>query len=147
MWNRITEIAKTAAAMLQSGTAPPNTPAQYKEELGEINFFRSKKFFMVFFAVILLVGFGSLGIFGLFLTAAVPVITVPYVTLVSKILDMLAIIIGIWLGAQTTLDFKYNSNSSVDLKGENSYQNITETLEEKHTYIEEARSRPDYEEQ
>jgi len=144
MWNKIIEIAKTAAAMLHSGQVPPNTPAQYKEELGAINFLRSKKFFMVFFAVILLISFGVLGVFGLFLTAALPTITIPYVTLVCKVFDMLAIIIGIWLGAQTSLDFVYGSSSNIDLQGSN--QNITETLEEKHTYIEESRSRPDYEE-
>jgi ABC-type multidrug transport system fused ATPase/permease subunit len=144
MWDKISNIAKSAAAMLQSGKTPPNTPVKYQEELGAINFLRSKKFFVAFSAIVLLMIFFASSIFILFLTATLPTITVPYVTLVVEFLKIFALIITFYIGIQGATDFRWGSNSNVELSQQN--QNITETLEEKRTYIEESRSRPDYEE-
>ena len=69
MWDRVTDIAKTAAAMLQSGKVPPNTPSQYREDLGKVNFLASRKFFVVFTSVLMLMAFYAASIFVLFLTA------------------------------------------------------------------------------
>ena len=57
MWERITDIVKNATAFLYAGKIPPNTPIQYREDFSKINFFSSKKFFIVFSSVILLMVF------------------------------------------------------------------------------------------
>lgn len=124
MWDKTVDFVKSAAAMLQSGKVPPNTPAKYDEELGAINFLRSKKFFMVFFSILILLVFASIGVFVLFLTAPLPNLTLPYVTMFTKIIEILAIIIGTFLAAQTSVDLKYGSSSNVNLSGDQSYQKI-----------------------
>lgn len=112
--------------MLQSGKYPPNTPSQYQEELGGINFLRSKKFFIVFFSIIVLFIYFGAGTFVLFLTAPFPTLTVPFVTMFVKAIEILAIIIASFLGVQTILDMKYNSSSNTNLEGRNENINIKE---------------------
>jgi len=84
MWNKITDIFLTASAMLKSGKVPPNTPPQYHEDLSKINFLASKKFFVVFCSIGILAIFYAASIFVLFLTAKVPTLTVPFVTIKKK---------------------------------------------------------------
>jgi len=112
MWNNITDIAKSAAAFLQSGKAPPNTPIEYREELGRINFFSSKKFFIVFSAIGLLVAFYFVSVGILFLTAYTPSLTSSFVTIFVEIIKIFAIIISVYLGLQATIDFKYGTEST-----------------------------------
>jgi hypothetical protein len=127
MWNNITDIAKSAAAFLQSGKSPPNTPIQYREDLSRINFFSSKKFFIVFSAIGLLVAFyfASVGI--LFLTAYTPSLTGSFVTIFVEIIKIFAIIISVYLGLQATIDFKYGTQSTY----ENTNNTTAEYREEK----------------
>lgn len=129
MWNKITEIAKTAAAMLHSGQVPPNTPTQYKEEMGSINFLASKKFFVVFTSVIMLLVFYAASIVVLFLTAPLPTITAAFVTIFVETIKIFAIIISAYLGLQAALDFKFNSNSNTEYVAENTC--ITEKVDQK----------------
>lgn len=129
MWNKIFDIANTIGSMLKSGSVPPNTPINYKEDLSKINFLASKKFFVVFCSVIILSIFYFLSILILFLTAMYPSLTIPFVSIFSETIKILAIIIASYLGVQTILDYRMNSNSSVDLSEENI------NLEEKITYI------------
>jgi hypothetical protein len=120
MWNKIIEIAKTASSMLHTGDIPPNTPDQYKEDLSKVNFLASKKFFVVFCSVLILALFYSISVFVLFLTATLPsTITTAFVTIFVETIKILAVIIASYLGVQTVLDFKYNSNTSNELKTEN----------------------------
>jgi len=112
MWNNITDIAKSAAAFLQSGKAPPNTPIQYREDLSRINFFSSKKFFIIFSAIGLLIAFYFLSVGILFLTAYTPSLTGSFVTIFVEIIKIFAIIISVYLGLQATIDFKYGSEST-----------------------------------
>ncbi len=121
MWNKIIDIAKTASAMLHSGEVPPNTPSRYKEDLSKVNFLASKKFYVVFCSVIILSFFYAASIFVLFLTATTPNLTVPFVTIFTETIKILAIIIASYLGVQTVLDYRMQSNSSVDLKGEQKF--------------------------
>lgn len=126
MWNNIIEIIKTAKSMLRSGEIPPNTPSQYENDLSKINFLASKKFYVVFCSVIILSIFYSASIFVLFLTATMSAtITSAFVTIFVETVKILAIIIGSYLGVQTILDFKYNSESSNRFLSEN----ITEKIE------------------
>lgn len=130
MWERIVEIAKTASAMLHSGEIPPNTPVKYREDLSKVNFLSSKKFYVVFCSVIILAIFYAASIFVLFLTAASPSLTVPFVSIFTETIKILAVIIASYLGVQTILDYKMQSNSNVDLSGEQNFNR-----DEEVTYI------------
>ena len=121
MWNKIIDIGKTASSMLHSGEVPPNTPDRYKEDLSKVNFLASKKFYVVFCSVIILSLFYAASIFVLFLTATAPNLTVPFVTIFTETIKILAVIIASYLGVQTVLDYRMQSNSSVDLKGEQKF--------------------------
>jgi hypothetical protein len=121
MWNNISNILKTASAMLNSGQVPPNTPPEYKEDLSKINFLSSKKFYVVFCSVIILSIFYIASIIVLFLTASYPSITSAFVSIFTETIKILAVIIASYLGVQTILDYKINSNSNVEYKGYNEY--------------------------
>lgn len=129
MWKGLTDLAKSAAAMLYSGYVPPNTPVRYKEDLSKINFLTSKKFYIVFCSVIILAVFyvGSIAV--LFLTASSPSLTVPFVTIFTETIKILAIIIASYLGVQTVLDYKMQSNSNVELQGSDSF--VTENVDKR----------------
>lgn len=127
MWQKIIEIAKTASSMLHSGDIPPNTPPQYQKDLSKINFLASKKFYVVFCSIIILSIFYGVSIFVLFLTAPMPsTITSAFVTIFVETVKILAVIIGSYLGVQTLLDFKYNSESTTEFKSENIVEKIEE---------------------
>jgi hypothetical protein len=121
MWEKIIDVTKTAGAMLSSGKVPPNTPAEYKEDLSKINFLASKKFYVVFCSVIILSLFYAASIVVLFLTAASPNLTVPFVSIFTETIKILAVIIASYLGVQTVLDYKLQSNSNVSLQGQNNF--------------------------
>jgi hypothetical protein len=139
MWEKIIDITKTAGAMLCSGKVPPNTPPEYREDLSKINFLASKKFYVVFCSVIMLALFYAASIVVLFLTAASPSLTVPFVSIFTETIKILAVIIASYLGVQTVLDYKMQSNSSVNLQG----QNIV--TKEEVTYIQTNVKEEDYE--
>jgi hypothetical protein len=113
MWKKVTETVQSAAAFLQSGKVPPNTPIQYREDFSKINFFSSKKFFIVFSSIVLLMVFYLVSVGILFLTAKFPTITDSYVIIFVESIKIFAIIISAYLGLQAAIDFKYNSNSNV----------------------------------
>jgi hypothetical protein len=129
MWDKVTDIAKTAAAMLQSGKVPPNTPSLYREDLGKVNFLASRKFFVVFTSILMLLAFYAASIFVLFLTAPLPTITAAFVTIFVETIKIFAIIISAYLGLQTVIDFKYNSSTNTEYRGEN--VTVSETVDEK----------------
>jgi hypothetical protein len=114
MWQKIQTTFETITAFFQDGKVPPNTPFEYKQDLSKINFFSSKKFFIVFSSVILLMLFylSSVGI--LFLTSFFPSIIQPYVIIFSESIKIFAIIISVYLGLQATIDFKYHTESKID---------------------------------
>lgn len=138
MWQKIVDIAKTASAMLHSGDVPPNTPPEYKEDLSKVNFLASKKFYVVFCSVIILGIFYAASIFVLFLTAASPGLTVPFVSIFTETVKILAVIIASYLGVQTILDYKMQSSSNVNTEGKNTFtkqvvdDNIIIKYSEKH---------------
>ena len=121
MWKGITDLVKSAAAMLHSGSIPPNTPARYKENLSKVNFLASKKFYVVFCSVIILAIFYIASIGVLFLTASAPSLTIPFVSIFTETIKILAVIIASYLGVQTVLDYRMQSNSNVELQGSSSF--------------------------
>ena len=140
MWEKIIQIAQTASSMLHSGKVPPNTPLQYREDLSKVNFLASKKFYVVFCSVILLAIFYAASIFVLFLTAATPNLTVPFVSIFTETIKILAVIIASYLGVQTILDYRIQSNSDVNLSGDQTF-----IKEEQITYIISNSKEDDYE--
>jgi hypothetical protein len=144
MWDRIALIGQSLAAMLSHDKVPPNTPPQYVEEMKSINFLRSKKFFVVFSSVLMLILFYAISVFILFLTAPLPTLTTPFVTIFVETLKIFAIIISAYLGLQAAIDFKYNSDSNTTLKGEIAYakEEVQQTIIE--IYAEKYKDDPSY---
>lgn len=128
MWHNITNIAKTAAAFLQNGKAPPNTPEQLKKIMEDENHLSSKKFFIIFSASLMLalLYYSSVGI--LFLLPREAILVTAYVTIFVKTMEIFAVIIASYLGVQAAVDLKYNSSSNAGLQGE------LDILEEKLTH-------------
>lgn len=114
MWQKVLNTLETAKSFLQFGKVPPNTPFELREDFSKINFFSSKKFFIIFSSIVLLMFFylSSVGI--LFLTSYFPNITDSYVIIFVESIKIFAIIISVYLGLQTTLDFKYSSESKIE---------------------------------
>lgn len=146
MWERVIDIAKNATAFLQAGKVPPNTPIQYRKDFSKINFFSSKKFFIVFSSVVLLMVFYLVSVGILFLTSFFPEITQSYVTIFVESVKIFAIIISVYLGLQATIDFKYNSSSTNINETHNSIDQIDKKIivEETIKYAEIYKDDPSY---
>ena len=129
MWKKLTDTVKTVSSMLNSGAIPPNTPIEYREDFKKINFLASKKFYVVFCSIVILSIFYASSIGVLFLTSIYPSLTIPFVSIFSETIKILAIIIGSYLGVQTVLDYKMQSSNNVTLIDESI------SVEEKLTYI------------
>lgn len=114
MWKKIIGFAPALITMFGSKN---NKNVINKEE----NFLSSKKFFIVFTSIILLATFYAASVFILFLTASIPVVIPAFVTIFVETIKIFAIIISAYLGLQTAIDFRYNSNSENSYKGENSF--------------------------
>jgi hypothetical protein len=57
----------------------------------------------------------------LFLTASTPTLTVPFVSIFTETVKILAVIIASYLGVQTVLDFRMQSSSNVDLEASHTF--------------------------
>jgi len=121
MWNKLTTFGASLGAMLTNSKAPPNTPPEYLEGLKAVNFLRSKKFFVVFTSILMLLAFYIASVFILFLTAPIPNITGAFVTIFVETIKIFAVIISAYLGLQAAIDFKYNSDSNTAFSGEVKY--------------------------
>jgi len=144
MWDRLALIGQSIAAMVTHDKAPPNTPPEYIDEMKSINFLRSKKFFVVFSSILMLILFYGISVFILFLTATVPSITGSFVTIFVETIKIFAIIISAYLGLQAAIDFKYNTETSVLSKSEIQYakEEVQETIIE--IYAEKYKDDPSY---
>ena len=147
MLGAFTNIAKTAAAFLQTGVAPPNTPAQHIPELSKRNHLSSKKFFVVFVSVAILCLFFYSSVSIMFFLPRTPEIITGFVTLFTKTSEILAIVISTYLGVQAAVDFKINSGSNVSMNNnsQTSTQNLNQTITETITVIHTNQKEDDYE--
>ena len=131
MWNNVINIVKSGAAFLQNGVAPPNSSPQQKRALEDENHLASKKFFIIFSALIMLafVYFSSVALL-CFIVPRLPEIVAAYVTIFTKSIEIFGLIISVYIGAQGLVDLKYNSNSNAGLQDviEVDSENITENL-------------------
>lgn len=134
MWKSIANIGKTAAAFLQEGSAPPNTPRELQKKMEDVNHLASKKFFMAATAFASLIVFHTASVFVLFLLAnalpatAVGVIVAAYVTLFSKTVEIIGVIVAFYLTGQAIVDLRYASASNVSFEGHVLEENITQTI-------------------
>lgn len=107
----------TGVSYLSNKKAPPNTPPEKHKRLRSTNHMESKKFYIVLTSVFILAFFyfGSVGL--IFLIPAGPEIISGFVTMFSKTIEILSIIIASYVGAQAVVDLKYGSSSSAALEG------------------------------
>jgi hypothetical protein len=131
MWQSIKNIAQTAVAFLSNGKAPPNTPARLEKQMEDTNHLASKKFFIVFTSALMLffVYYTSIFVLFFFPKEFTTHIT-SYVTMYSKMMDILAIIVASYLGVQTVADFAFRSTTDVKAESDNIEENRTENTNE-----------------
>jgi hypothetical protein len=145
MWRKLLGLGYTLSSMLNDNAVPPNTPPKYVKELKAVNFLRSKKFFLVFTSVLMLLIFYIVSVFILFLTAPMPAVTASFVTIFVETIKILAFIIAAYLGLQTAIDFKYNSDSNTSLNTDiehNEESKVLNTIVE--LYAEKFKQDPSY---
>jgi hypothetical protein len=131
MWDSITNIAKNAASFLSSNRVPPGTPIELQNSLRNENHFKSKKFFLAFSSFIGLLFFYILSVAILFLLPAKNELISGYVTIFTKTVEIVAIIVASYIGVQAAIDLKYGSSSS------SSFESILTSEQREEKVIEE----------
>jgi len=129
MWQNFVNIAQTASAFLTNGKAPPNTPPRLQKQMEDTNHLASKKFFIVMTSlfIIVIMFFIAVGILFVIPKDHDIVITT-YATIFTKIMEQIAFVISVYLGAQGLVDLKYNSSSNASVEG--IAQSVTEDKKE-----------------
>lgn len=115
MWASLTNIVQNAASFLSSNKVPPGTPIQLQDSLRQENHFKSKKFFLAFSSFIGLLAFYILSVGILFLLPSKNELIAGYVTIFTKTIEIVAIIVASYIGVQAAIDFKYGSSSNTNL--------------------------------
>ena len=113
-------VLKNAAAMLQQGVAPPDTPPEQVEQLANTNHLSSKKFFLAISGFVILGVFYTLSVGALFVMPPEPSTVTAYTVLFTKTMEVFATIMAVYLGGQALVDLRYNSSSSASLQGSTS---------------------------
>lgn len=146
MWEAVTNIAKNAASFLSSNKVPPGTPVELQSSLREQNHFKSKKFFLAFTSFIGLLAFYLLSVAVLFLLPPQNEIIAGYVTIFTKTVEIVAIIVASYIGVQAAIDLKYGSNSSVNLESVLTSEQREEKIIQEQTvlYAEKFKNDPSY---
>lgn len=129
MFNNLLNIAKSATSFLQNGIAPPNTPEAYRVAFEEQNHLASKKFFIIFSAILMLafVFYTSTAIL-IWVVPRVPEVVAAFVTIFTKVIEIFGIVISVYIGAQGLIDLRYSSTSDASIQAE--IQKIDQTVTE-----------------
>lgn len=147
MWNWINNNVKSAFAFLSNNKVPPNSSIELREAMKKENHFASKKFFIAVtaFVGLLFFYFSSVGVLFI-LPPDNREIVEGYVTIFTKTIEVLAIIIAAYLGVQAAVDLKYNSSSHVSSELFKSVEQIDEKiiLEETVKYQDIYKNDPSY---
>ena len=138
MFHNISNILKTATAFLQYGKAPPGTPEELRRAVEKENHLASKKFYIIFTAVLMLAVLYYSTV-ALLYTFKAPEHITAFVTIFSKTVEVFTIIISAYLGVQAVVDLKYNSDSSATTEG-----NIEVIKEEVHQILTHNTKEEDY---
>jgi hypothetical protein len=147
MWTKLTKVIQTGLSYLSSSRVPPNAPIELREVMRKENHLASKKFFIAVTAFLGLCFFyfSSVAIL-FFLPADNRDLVSGYVTIFTKTIEVLAIIIAAYLGVQAVVDLKYNSNSQTSYEASKSIEQIDEKviLQETVKYQEIYKDDPSY---
>lgn len=147
MLNWINNNVKSGLAFLSSTKAPPNSSIELREAMKKENHFASKKFFIAVTAFIglLFFYFSSVGVLFI-LPPDNRELVEGYVTIFTKTIEVLAIIIAAYLGVQAAVDFRYGSSSHVSNETIKSIEQIDEKviMEETIKYQEIYKNDPSY---
>jgi succinate dehydrogenase hydrophobic anchor subunit len=129
MWQNLVNIGQTVSAFLSNGKAPPNTPARLEKQMEDTNHLASKKFFIIMTSLLVIVSmfFIAVGIL-FFIPKDHDIVITTYATIFTKIMEQIALVISVYLGAQGLVDLRYNSSSSASVSGE--AQSVEETKHE-----------------
>jgi hypothetical protein len=147
MWSSLVNIAQNAAAFLSSNRVPPGTPLALQDAMRKENHLTSKKFFITFTAFIGLLIFYFISIGVLFLLPQENrEIVSGYVTIFTKTIEIVAVIIASYLGVQAVIDFKYGSTSNYSNEIVTSVEQIEENVIQQRTieYAEKFKDDPSY---
>ena len=132
---------------MSSSRVPPSAPVELREVMRKENHLASKKFFIAVTAFLGLCFFyfSSVAIL-FFLPADNRDLVSGYVTIFTKTIEVLAIIIAAYLGVQAVVDLKYNSNSQTSYETIKSIEQIDEKviLQETVKYQEIYKDDPSY---
>jgi hypothetical protein len=112
-------IIFTMLSFLSSSKFPPNTPIKDVKRMKATNHMSSSKFYIVFTSVVILAFFYFASLAIMFIMPQQPDFITGFVTIFSKTIEVLAIIIASYVGAQAVVDLKYGSDSSVTLEAVN----------------------------
>jgi hypothetical protein len=125
----IKNTAISLVSYLSGNLVPPNTAMQDIERMKAINHMASSKFYIVFTSVLILAFFyfASLGI--MFFIPNSPEFIAGFVTIFSKTIEILAIIIASYVGAQAVVDLKYGSSSAAAIETVNENINNVTVIE------------------
>lgn len=146
MWGQITNIFQSATAFLSSNKVPPGAPVELQQELRNTNHFKSKKFFLAFTSFVGLLAFYLLSVGILFLLPTQNDIVSGYVTIFTKTIEIVAIIVASYIGVQAAIDFKYGSNSNTTLDANLTSEQREEKIIQETTirYAEKYKDDPSY---
>lgn len=117
MFKNVKNIALTALSFLRNDKAPPDVSPEQFRRLKNLNHLESSKFYIVFTSVVILAFFyfSTIG-FMFLIPSAPPEYITGFVTIFSKTIEILAIIIASYVGAEMVVDLKYGSSSSASLE-------------------------------
>lgn len=146
MWDGIKNIVSSAAAFLSSNRVPPGTPIELQSSLRRENHFKSKKFFLAFSSFIGLLFFYLLSVAILFLLPNRNDLISGYVTIFTKTIEIIAIIVASYIGVQAAIDLKYGSMSSTNFDAVLTSEQREEKIIEEQTivYAEKYKDDPSY---
>lgn len=146
MWLNFTNSIKSAFAFLSSSKIPPGTPIEFREAMKKENHFASKKFFIAVTAFVGLCFFYFTSVGVLFILPTQNDIISGYVTIFTKTIEVLAIIIAAYLGVQAAVDLRYASTSNTSNETIKSIESIDEKIivEETIKYAEIYKNDPSY---
>ena len=127
MWQNIVNIGQTVSAFLTNGKAPPNTPPELEKQMEDTNHLASKKFFVIFSAIVMIVVMFLMAVGFLFIIPADhDIVVTAYSTIFTKIIEIFGLVISVYIGAQGLVDLRYNSSSNASIEGQAQSEHIQE---------------------
>ena len=136
MWNKLSGLYNQYFFWTKNGLVPPTSVGTPQEDADRnMNHFRSKKFTVIFMSFVVILFFYFSGVAILFWLR--PDTVAAFVTMFSKILEVIAWIVTFWCTGQSVIDLKYSNSTNVDLIGQNSTntQNLNQNINENITEV------------